>query len=156
MRVARTQKELAHKNTLVLRKLKVFFQRFPGKGGTDAERGIADVDYTLKVAGRVVDKGKTAADGSVTMNVPAGEKLELELLGTVYEVKIRSSLEKDTTTEGQQRRLVLLGYDVGDVDGNWGKRSDHAALTFQADQALNPDGVVGSNTRSKLRGEVGE
>lgn len=156
MRVARTQKDLPHKNTLVLRKLKVYFQRYPGKGGADADRGIADVEYTLKVAGRVVDKGKTAADGAITMQVPAGQKVELTLLGTTYEVAIRSSLEKDDTKLGKQRRLTLLGYELGDVDGNWGKRSDHAALTFQADQGLDPDGDVGTNTRAKLRSEFGE
>ena len=156
MRVARTEKDLPHKNTIVLRKLKVYFQRHPGKGGSDAERAIDAVDYVLKVGGRVVDKGKTAADGSVTMHVPAGERVALEIFGTTYDVAIRSSLEKETEVLGQQRRLTLLGYDLGGVDGTFGEKSDFATLCFQADQGLDPDGVVGPGTRAKLKSEFGE
>ena len=53
MRVARTETGLPHRNTVVLRHLKIYFQRFPGKGGSDAERGIADVEYTLRADGWV-------------------------------------------------------------------------------------------------------
>jgi hypothetical protein len=156
MRAARTLKDLPHRNTLVLRKLKVYFQRFPGKGGSDADRGIADLDYVLKVGGRVVDRGKTAADGSIEMQVPAGERIQLEILGTTYDVKIRSSLEQETTVHGQQRRLSMLGYELGGVDGNFGERTDFAALCFQADLSLNPDGIIGATTRGRLKSELGE
>jgi hypothetical protein len=156
MRAARTQKELAHRNTVVLRTLKVYFQRFAGKGGTDAERGISGVDYVVKVGGRVVDKGTTAADGSITLQVPAGERVELELFGTTYEVHIRNSLEGNTNVSGQQRRLAMLGYELGDVDGNFGEKSDFAALCFQADASLDPDGQIGPATRGRLTSEFGE
>lgn len=156
MRAARTQKDLPHKNTLVLRKLKVYFQRYPGKGGGDADRAINDVEYTLRVAGRVVDKGKTAADGSIEMMVPAGQAAELEIFGTKYDVKIHDWLEPETQVKGQQRRLSLLGYELGNPDGNFGEKTDRAALNFQADQGLEPDGKIGSNTQSKLKSEFGE
>ncbi len=156
MRVARTLKDLPHKNTLGLRKLKVFFQRFPGKAGTDAERGIADVEYTLRAGGRVVDKGKTAADGSIEMLVPAGLPVELEIFGTKYDVVIQPFLERETDVKGQQRRLSLLGYELGKPDGNFGEKTDRAALSFQADQSLSPDGQVGANTQAKLKSELGE
>lgn len=156
MRAARTQKDLPHKNTLVLRKLKVYFQRFPGKGGTDADRAINDVEYVLRVAGRVVDKGKTAADGSIEMMVPAGQPAELEIFGTKYDVKIHNWLEPETQVKGQQRRLSMLGYELGEPDGRFGEKTDRAALNFQADQGLEPDGIIGSGTRSRLKSEFGE
>jgi hypothetical protein len=156
MRVARTEKDLAHKNTLALRKLKVYFQRFPGKGGSDADRGINDVDYVLRAGGRVIDKGKTAADGSIDMLVPAGVPVELEIFGTKYDVKIQPFLEPETQVKGQQRRLSLLGYELGGVDGTFGEKTDRAALNFQADQGLEPDGVVGNHTQGKLKSEFGE
>ncbi|MBK8254161.1 MAG: peptidoglycan-binding protein [Polyangiaceae bacterium] len=156
MRVARTQKDLPHKNTLVLRKLKVYFQRFPGKGGTDADRAINDVEYILRAGGRVIDKGKTAADGSIEMIVPTGVPIELEVFGTKYDVKVHPFMEAENTAKGAQRRLSMLGYELGNPDGNVGEKTDRATLNFQADQSLEPDGVFGSNTESKLKSEFGE
>jgi peptidoglycan hydrolase-like protein with peptidoglycan-binding domain len=156
MRVARTDDSQKHRNTLILPKLKVYFQRFPGKAGTDAERGIADAEYVLKVGGRTVDKGKTAADGSVTIQIPAGQAAVLEIFGTTYNLSIIRGLEEVTAVRGQQRRLSLLGYEVGEVDGTHAGKTDSAILNFQADTALDPDGVAGGGTRSKLTSEFGE
>jgi hypothetical protein len=156
MRVARTLKGLAHGNTLVLRRLKVYFQRFPGKHGTDADRAVADAEYTLKVGGRVVDKGKTAADGSIELLLPAEQPAELSVFGTSYNLKIDNFLEKASETKGQQRRLLMLGYDVNAADGVWGERSDRAALGLQADEGLDPDGRVGSATQGKLKTAFGD
>ncbi|WP_394838683.1 peptidoglycan-binding protein [Pendulispora rubella] len=140
----------------MLRKLKIYFQLFPGKHGTDAERGVSGVDYTLKVDGRTVDQGKTAADGSVEVLVPAGQPAELVLLGTSYDLKIDNYLDAVGTVAGQQRRLSMLGYDVGTIDGQWGENSDRATLDFQGDEALDPDGAAGANTQNKLRSVFGE
>lgn len=156
MRVSRTAKGLNHHNTIRLRKLKVFFQRHPGKHGSAATRGISGVEYELKVGGRVVDKGKTKADGSIELLVPGGQKIQLKIFDTTYDVKIRGSLEKVTDRKGQQRRLTLLGYWLGDVDGTLGRKTDSAILNFQADQALNPDGIAGTHTRGKLKSTFGE
>lgn len=155
MRAARTQKDLPHKNTLVLRKLKVYFQRFPGKDGTNADRGIENVDYVLKVEGRLVDKGKSAADGLVELSIPAGFHATLEIFGTTYDVTIHNWLEAETTTKGQQQRLSMLGYELGDADGAFGRKVDRAALDFQADKGLEPDGIIGNTTRSRLKTEFG-
>jgi hypothetical protein len=156
MRAARTEKDLPHKNTLVLRKLKIYFQRFPAKEGTDADRAINDVEYVVKVGGRVVDKGKTAADGSVEVQIPAGFPAQLEIFGTTYDLVIHNWLEAETDVKGQQRRLSMLGYELGDADGTFGEKTDRAALNFQVDKGLEPDGNVGSGTRSQLKTELGE
>jgi hypothetical protein len=156
MRVARTDKSLAHHNTLVLRKLKVFFQRFPGTAGADADRGIGDADYTVKVDGRVVDKGKTAADGSITLRVPAGAACTLSLLGTDFAVTMHGFMEPVTATKGLQRRLQMGGYNLGAVDGTIGARTDKATLDLQADGGLDPDGVSGNQTQTQLKTLAGE
>ena len=156
MRVARTQSGLSHGNTLRLRTLKVYFQRYPGKQGSDADRGIADVDYILRAAGRVVDKGKTAADGLIEMLVPAGVPIELEIFGTKYDVKVHPFMEPADQIQGQQRRLSMLGYELGEPDGLFQEKTDRATLAFQADQALQPDGVAGHGTQGKLTAEFGE
>jgi len=156
MRVARTQKSLSHRNTLGLRRLKLFFQRFGGKAGPDAERGIDAVDYVLKVDGRVVDKGKTAADGSVEMLLPVGVPAALEIFGTSYDVSAVPWLEPAADVIGQQRRLSALGYHVGNPDGTFGEKTDRSALEFQADCGLQPDGMIGGVTQGKLTSEFGE
>jgi hypothetical protein len=156
MRVARTLKGLTHGNKLVLRRLKVYFQRFPGKHGSDTDRGIADVEYTFKVGGRVIDKGKTATDGSIEILIAAEQTAELEIFGTTFTVKIDNHLPSASDVTGHQRRLSMLGYDLGDVDGSFGQKTDRAALDFQADEGLEPDGIVGPSTQSKLRSAFGE
>lgn len=156
MRVARTQKGLTHRNTLVLRRLKLWFQRFPGKHGTDADRGIAGADFVVRVEGRVVDKGQTGADGLVELLVPTGARAELEVFGTRYDLSLHPTLEPDTEVTGQQRRLSMLGYELGTIDGVVGRRTDRATLNFQADQTLDADGVVGANTRARLVNQFGE
>lgn len=155
-RAARTQQDLAHRNTLVLRRLKVYFQRFAGKGGADSDRGIADVEYVLKVGGRVVDRGKTAADGSVELQIPAGVAATLEAFGTTYDVTIANHLEAEAEVKGQQRRLSMLGYELGGVDGDMGAKTERAALGFQADTGLGPDGDIGTHTKARLKTEFGE
>jgi hypothetical protein len=155
MRVARTLKGLDHHNSLVLRRVKVYFQMHPGKHGQDATRGIADVEYTLRVGGRVVDRGKTAADGSVEMLLPASQEVELEALGTRYVVLLRGALEDVSTVKGYQQRLSILGYEIGEADGLHEARTDRAAMNFEADHGLEPDHKFGAHERQKLVSEAG-
>ncbi len=168
MRVARTLKGLNHRNTLVLRKLKLYFQCFPGKHGSDEQRGIGGVDYVLKVGGRVVDKGKTGPDGSVEVSIPAEPPATLEIFGTTYDLQMinfLNSMDGDNPTAdmGFQQRLSMLGYHVGSIDGDWGNKSARAAANFQTDEGLEVNGLQVSDnviratgTPSKLQSTFGE
>lgn len=49
-----------------------------------------------------------------------------------------------------QRRLIDLGYYDGGVDGVYGQQTESAVLAFQRSTGLNPDGIVGSDTRVAL------
>ncbi|MBE9103306.1 peptidoglycan-binding domain-containing protein, partial [Vacuolonema iberomarrocanum] len=49
-----------------------------------------------------------------------------------------------------QRRLIDLGYYDGGVDGVYGQQTESAILAFQRSAGLNPDGIVGSDTRIAL------
>lgn len=155
--VSRTASGTRTGNTLVLRKVKVIFQVYPGTGGTDAERGIANVDFTVTVASHSLRAtGRTAADGSLEIQIPAGSTADLNILGTVYPITVRTAIEGSTTTKGVQRRLNLLGYELGGVDGAVGQKTDRATLNVQADSDLDADGVIGSKTRSQLTTKFGE
>lgn len=50
--------------------------------------------------------------------------------------------------EKWQHFLVGQGYNVGEVDGSFGGKTDAATKQFQRDRGLDPDGVVGRDTLS--------
>ncbi len=156
MKAARTAQGLAHRNTLALRKIKVYFQRYPGTAGTDAERGIAGVEYTLRINGRVASVGTTAADGSVTLRIPAQAAAVLEILGTRYDVTLQSFLELSSVMKGRQGRLTMLGYEPGAIDGTNRRECDDAMSEFQADNNLDTTGATDAGTESQLRTQAGE
>lgn len=45
-----------------------------------------------------------------------------------------------------QAVLKKMGYDIGNVDGNFGPQTRDAVIAFQRDFGLTPDGVIGPNT----------
>ena len=59
------------------------------------------------------------------------------------------------TNKQKQHLLAYLGYYDGKVDGIWGSISESAAIRFQRDYDLEPDGIVGKMTESKLREVIG-
>lgn len=58
--------------------------------------------------------------------------------------------DRGAPVQNLQQTLQSLGYDVGPVDGVWGRKTDAAVRTFQRDRGLKVDGVVGTNTWTSL------
>jgi peptidoglycan hydrolase-like protein with peptidoglycan-binding domain len=63
--------------------------------------------------------------------------------------KLRSGSE-GRAVEALQRRLAELGYQVHEVDGQFGSETHHAVVAFQKVNRLDRDGVVGPVTRKAL------
>ncbi len=160
-KAARSAKDNTKGNTIVLNRVKLLYQVFPGKKGTDAERGIKDVDYSVSI-GKAKATGKTAADGGVELDIPANSSASLEIFGTTYKVKVEKTLEAETTKKGAKKRLEALGYEHGPINDTMDEKTDKAALYFQADTDLNPSGTFGppedfnTDTENKLKAEFGE
>ena len=158
--VSKAASGTGHGNTITLTTVKIMFQVFPGIKGTDAQRGIAGVPYTLSTDGgkTVLNASafKTTADGGVILFVPSNTPAILKIFDTEYHLSALSSIEPQTNNKGVQRRLTLLGYELGDVDGSLGKKSDRALLNVQADSNLNADGSIDAFTRSRLVTDFGE
>ena len=134
-------------------KIKIYFQKYPG---TDAASGISGVSYTFTVAGET-QSGSTSSDGSITLEMPAQATGFLNIFGTDYSIRIRHHLEAISSMKGVQRRLDMLGYHLGSIDGVLGKHTDRSVLNFQADNnPLDPDGGPGPKTQPILKSKVGE
>ena len=58
------------------------------------------------------------------------------------------------TVKQIQHLLGYLGYYSGIPDGMWGRLSEEAAVAFQRDYGLEPDGIPGKMTEMALRGAV--
>lgn len=157
-------------NTLNIRTVEIFLQKSPGKPSGDV-RGINTLNFQVEKDGAVIQSGTTGSDGRIRMRIQGGVST-LQLLGgsavAEYEVSIRDdAIEAATTAEGQQRRLRMLGYQIGHlgpegngVDGTVapGVAMDRAILEFQTDQAarnLAIDSIVGNNTRNAMVAEAG-
>lgn len=54
------------------------------------------------------------------------------------------------TNSQKQHLLAYLGYYTIPVDGMWGEQSEAATKRFQGDYGLEPDGVFGPATESKI------
>jgi peptidoglycan hydrolase-like protein with peptidoglycan-binding domain len=63
--------------------------------------------------------------------------------------KLRSGSE-GRAVEALQRRLAELGYQVHEVDGQFGSETQHAVVAFQKVNRLGRDGIVGPVTRKAL------
>jgi len=60
-----------------------------------------------------------------------------------------SQLDQNTARQVQQQ-LQQQGYDVGQIDGRWGPKSQQALTNFQRDQNLNPSGRPDQQTMAAL------
>lgn len=155
MKVARTAEGLTHRNTLRLRKVEVYLQRYPGATGSDSDRGVSGVEYTLTIDGHVAHAGTSAADGKVTLYIPAGASAIFEALGSRYEIRLKSEVEDVTTVEGRKRRLDALGYEPGPIDATDNAAIDRAMQCFQADHNLDTSGQTSGAMETQLTTQAG-
>lgn len=111
--VSRSSGSTGH-NTINRRRIKIFFQRFPG---TNAASGIAGLDFTVTVNGGPPVAGVTPADGKVEILLAAGDTATLSILGSQYSVSLLvGGLHPVTELRGVQQRLNMLGYNAGPLD----------------------------------------
>ena len=96
--VSKAASGTGHGNTITLTTVKIMFQVFPGVKGTDAQRGIAGVPYTVSMDGGVSTVSgaalKTTNDGGVTLFVPSNTPAILKIFDTEYEISALGSIEE--------------------------------------------------------------
>ena len=147
-------------NTVVLPQVKLYFRQWPGTARGGADGAIPEASYVLR-SGDTSVSGQTDREGAIVVNIPAGETAHLEIFGTTYDITKLTALETINTIQGAQRRLNIIGYRAGPVDGDRGPKTDHSLLCLQADQdmsilGLHISGAVATASRDKLQAVVGE
>ncbi|MGE0708001.1 MAG: peptidoglycan-binding protein [Planctomycetota bacterium] len=156
-----------HELTIRKRVAEVFFQRSPGfPSGPD--RAIAGLSFRVVAGGQTLQEGTTDDAGKAEVLFAGHDEVTVELVvdGAAvasYTVTLREAeLEAVDGLRGQQRRLRMMGYQLGaagsdgnGVDDSMGARSDRAILQFQVDNELDADGVVGDQTKAKLTDVAG-
>lgn len=146
-------------SAIVLIQLEIYFQVYPGtstRDGTDI--GIANQPYQITLSNGSSSSGQTDADGKVLITVPPGVSARLRIFNTNYDVSARGTLEPITQLAGVQRRLQMVGYELGEhgVDGDIGKNTERAVLDLQYDAALNINArgaAINRQTRDMLSGD---
>jgi peptidoglycan hydrolase-like protein with peptidoglycan-binding domain len=58
---------------------------------------------------------------------------------------------KGVAVRGLQRMLLGRGYDVEEIDGRFGPKTETAVKAYQGDHELDVDGIVGPKTWDSLR-----
>lgn len=138
-------------NTIVFRKVTLRFRQVPGN---DAAGALGRATYVVRAGASGVG-GLTREDGSVTLRVPAGGSAMLEIFGSVYEIGTAGPLPPASDLRGAQRRLNMLGYLAGPLDGKQDARTENALLDFQADHEILPTGLLDEATARRLEKEAG-
>jgi len=152
-------------NALNVKTVKVYFQRSAGTHAIVEKRGIKGLSYRiLSSTGDVIREGsQTGKDGMVSVPVPAGQTVTLEILGSQYEVSIPGNLHPIGEMRGVQQRLSRLGYQVGPLHGdnrlantyeNPDETTERGILDFQADNDLFPDAMFGAKSQKALEKEI--
>lgn len=163
-RVCRTSEGETVLNTLVMPTVRLRFQICPG---TDGGLGIAGVAYQVLLNGAKLKDDTTDANGEATVEILVilqGGAV-LHIFDTDYNLSF-SILKALTTTEGQQKRLEVMGYFTGYQlveqlnsaidDGNDTPAFQQAIMNFQTDQVLAMDGNIGPKTRDAMQKAAGE
>jgi hypothetical protein len=145
--------------------VELWFQKSPGIAGSD-HREIRNLRFQVRHGSDVLRRPADVADGKVIFRAPAGESLVELLVGTrivaTYTVTVANgALPAADTTRGQQRRLRMLGYQLGHdgpfgdgVDGTLGRRTEGAILDYQADKGLDITGEAAANTQNALSADT--
>lgn len=66
------------------------------------------------------------------------------------ELSYTNPMMRGDDIEEVQKRLNYLGYNCGDADGVFGKKTDIAVKNFQSDKGLTVDGIIGKHTAEAL------
>jgi hypothetical protein len=140
--------------TLVPEVIEVYFQVYPGKTTREGTAiGIPNAPYQLTPAGGgPVQHHTTDNNGMIRLAIFVGDTIRIRIFDTDFNLRARTTLEPVTERRGMQRRLQMMGFQLGPrgVDGQMGHWTERAILDFQADSNLRLTGRAERRTRDQI------
>ena len=146
----------AHGKKISLKNVRAGDYLFQGSDSNKYHVGYAvDKDYAIEsknhdvgvVKTKIADRGwKYAARPDWYEGVsPEPEKPVLK-----RELRLTDPYMKGEDVREAQRLLTEKGYNCGEIDGVFGKKTEIATKNFQTDNNLTADGIIGKNTAIRL------
>lgn len=105
-----------------------------------------------KAAGKVLTglTKRRQAERELFLSGGSAKVIGVEKAGAARSTLKKGSKRADVTY--LQQRLVANGYYVGEIDGDFGRKTENAVKAYQAEHGLVIDGVVGAKTWTALEG----
>jgi hypothetical protein len=109
------------------------------------------IAYSLEL-GTNRDEGNVSSEGQeASLPIPLGLKLGTLVFGGIsYELHI-GALDPLRSTSGMQARLRNVGFDAGPIDNVVGPLTRRGTRQFQDFYAIQVDGIIGPETRGKMK-----
>ena len=119
-----------------------------GKFGAATQNAVSvfQAQHGLKVDGKAGYETQTALYSDSAIRGNANNTTDTS--GTLVNTLRYGSEGNEVTT--LQNRLIALGYLAGSADGKFGRDTKSAVIAFQKANGLSADGVVGTDTSTKL------
>ena len=136
-----------------LRKLCTVIRRDEVKAGdmTFRMRNGRAVHVGYAVDANHVVEAKGRDDGVVESRISGWDRYgRPSFLGASRVLKLTTPYMRGSDVYRVQSTLKELGYDLGQLDGVYGKKTARAVKRFQKDQGLTVDGIVGEKTYAAL------
>ena len=113
------------------------------------------LEYTLTVAGNSQSGKISSENEEIAMPLPIGTReATLEIGGESTTLNV-GGLQPIARLSGMQARLNNQGFFAGPVDNLDGPKTQRGAIGFQEYNDLKVDGVIGSQTRGKMKSIYG-
>lgn len=119
----------------------------------DEQQPLANVYYTLSIDSLTITD-TTDDDGYIDKPIPPDSKqailkLEIDEKTEVYEIPL-GHIDPIEKISGIQERLHNLGYDCGNIDGEFADRTRTMMKHFQRQHGLEETDEINDETRQKL------
>ena len=157
-KVARSSTSKMNTNKLVFHRHQIHLQTSPGvsKDSAISAPEAPGLEFTLRQNGQFSQSGYFDHSGAAQVLLQGGAKLELEMLGSKFDLKPIHSLAAHDSFLGIQQRLRHLGYLEREASEQWDQAIDRAILNFQVDHGFDPSGVLCDRTINSIAQVHGE
>ena len=116
----------------------------------DDDSPRANLRYIIEIDGHF-EEGTTDGDGKLEHPIPSDAKTGVLLVGDDDMIPLSfGDLDPIETVSGVQHRLLNLGFDCGEINGELDSETREALMEFQQKYGLTESGQIDQTTKDKL------